>query len=159
MPSLRTYDSDSDYEQSSMPRLKGTRQKKSGGNKKPKKLLAIEDGRADDDDSNDSMPELQSVSDSSDGENDDDIFVSENDDVEESDDDETAYDSEDEEFYRTMLREAMDTAMAIPEFFDPKTTVPEFDALAEERKGNPFLKLLGSLRGEMTYSISQSYMH
>ena len=150
MPSLRTYSDDDDDEQPSMPRLKVTRQKRPGGNKKPKKLLAITDGRADDDDSDGSMPELQSVSDSS-GEDDDDIFVSENDEEEESDDDdETDYDSEDEELYRTMLREAMDTAMAIPEFFDPKTTVPEFDALAEERKGNPFLKLLGSLRGEMT---------
>jgi hypothetical protein len=155
MPSLRTYDSDSDYEQPSMPRLKGTRQKKSGGNKKPKKLLAIKDGRVNDDDSCSSMPSLQDVSDSS-GENDEDVFVSENDDEEESDDDddETDYDLEDDEFYRTMLREAMDTAMAIPEFFDPKTTVPEFDALAEERKENPFLKLLGSLRGEMTFRMS-----
>lgn len=159
MPSLRTYDSDSDGQQPSIPRRNGSGQKRTGG-KKPKKLLAIKDGRADDDDSDNSMPELQSVSDSS-GENDEDIFVSENDDEEESDDDddETDYDSEDEEFHRTMLREAMDAAMAIPEFFDPKSTVPEFDALAEERKGNPFLKILGSLRGEMTILYTQGYMH
>jgi hypothetical protein len=37
--------------------------------------------------------------------------------------------------------------MSIPEFSDAKTPIPEFDALAEERKDNPFLKLLGSLRG------------
>lgn len=132
-----------------MPLVKSTGQKRTGGKKKPKKLLTITDGRADDDDDG-SMPELQTVSDSS-GENDEDIFASENDEEEESDDDdESDYDSEEEEVYRTMLREAMDTAMAVPEFFDPKSTVPEFDALAEERKGNPFLKLLGSLRGKMT---------
>lgn len=154
MPNLRIYESDSDDEQLSMPLSKSTGQKRSGGKKKPKKLLAITDGRADDD-SNSSMPELQSVSDSSD-ENDEDIFVSENDEEEESDEeeDESDYDSEEEEVYRTMLREAMDTAMAIPDFFDPKSTVPEFDALAEERKGNPFLKLLGSLRGEMPADFS-----
>lgn len=150
IPSLRTYESDSDDERPSMPLLKSTGQKRTSGKKKPKKLLAITAGGADDD-SNASMPELQSVSDSSD-ENDEDIFVSENDEEEESDDDgdESDYDSEEEEVYRTMLREAMDTAMGIPDFFDPKSTVPEFDALAEERKGNPFLKLLGSLRGEMS---------
>ncbi|KAF8444599.1 hypothetical protein L210DRAFT_978319 [Boletus edulis BED1] len=150
MPSLRTYDSDSDDGKPSKPRLKAPGQRKTSGNKKPKKLLAITSGHTDDEDSNGSMPGLQSVSDSS-GDNDEDIFVSENDKEEESDDDdETDYDSEDEELYRIMLREAMDTAMAIPEFFDPKTNVSEFDALAEERKGNPFLKLLGSLRGKMT---------
>jgi len=134
-----------------MPRLRGPGQKRPGGNK-PRKLLAITDGH--DDDGYGSLPELLDVSDSS-GENDEDIYVSENDDEEESDDEEeTDYDSEDEEHYRTMLRDAMDTAMAIPEFFDPKTPVPEFDALAEERKGNPFLKLLGSLRGEMTMQYS-----
>ncbi|KAH0827858.1 hypothetical protein J3R83DRAFT_3485 [Lanmaoa asiatica] len=150
MPSLRTYNSDSDGEQPSRPLLKSTGQKRLVGKKKPKKLLAITDGRVVDNDSDGSMPELQSVSDSS-GESDEDIFVSENDEEEESDyDDETDYDSEEEELYRGMLREAMDTAMAIPEFFDPKTTVPDFDALAEERKGNPFLKLLGSLRGKIS---------
>lgn len=156
MPSLRSYDSDSDDEKP-MPCLKAAGQRRPGGNKKPKKLLEIEDGRADGDDGYGSMPGLQSVSDSS-GSNDEDFFVSEDDEEEESDDDnETDYDSEDEEHYRTMLREAMDAAMAIPEFFDPKTTVPEFDALAEERKGNPFLKLLGSLRGEMTILHSLRY--
>lgn len=49
----------------------------------------------------------------------------------------------------------MDTAMAIPEFFDAKTEVPEFEAIAEERKGNPFLKLLGSLRGRMFSSSAK----
>ncbi|KAG8213928.1 hypothetical protein J3R82DRAFT_10674 [Butyriboletus roseoflavus] len=137
MPSLRTYDSDSDGEQPSMPRLKSSGQKRVGGKNEQKKLLGITDGRGDDD--NGSMPELQS--DSSD--------FSGIDEEESEYDDESEYDSEEEERYRTMLREAMDTAMAIPEFFDPRSTVPDFDALAEERKANPFLKLLGSLRGEM----------
>ena len=145
MPSLRTYDSDSDGEQPSMPLLRTTG-KRAGGKKKQKKLLAITDGRADDD-SDPSMPDLQSVSDSSDCDGEGGV-TSESDEQEESDDDdESDYGSEEDEVYRTMLREAMDTAMAIPEFFDPKSTVLEFDALAEERKGNPFLKLLGSLRG------------
>lgn len=147
MPSLRTYDSNSDGERSSMPLVKNTGQKRTGGKRKPKKPLAITDGHGDDV-GNDSMPELQTVSDSS-GENDEDIHVSENDEEENDYDDESGYDSEEDEVHRTMEREAMDATMAIPEFFDPKSTVPDFDALVEERKGNPFLKLLGSLRGEM----------
>ncbi|KAF9227359.1 hypothetical protein BS17DRAFT_775364 [Gyrodon lividus] len=153
MPNLRTYESDSDNEGMSNSLVKSTGPKKNGVKKPQRKLLAITDGRAGDDESNGSMPDLQSVSDSSD-DTDEDLFVSGNDAEDSEDDhsdydDESDYDSEDEELYRTMLREAMDTAMAIPEFFDPKTAVPEFDALTEDRKGNPFLKLLGSLRGRM----------
>ncbi|KAG9316615.1 hypothetical protein JVU11DRAFT_2669 [Chiua virens] len=131
MPDLCAYDSDSDGEQPLMPRLKSTGHRRSSGRKKPKKFLAIKD--VEDDDNDSSMPELQSVSDSS-GESDEDIFVSDTDKKVESEyDDESDYDSEEEELYRTIT----------------KATVPEFDALAEERKGNPFLKLLGSLRGRM----------
>ena len=68
--------------------------------------------------------------------------------------DESGYDTDEEDMLRDMLREAMDTAMATPDFFDTKNDAPEFDALAEERKGNPFLKLLGSLRGKPTRSVS-----
>jgi len=42
--------------------------------------------------------------------------------------------------------------MENPDFFDPKADPKDFQAfreLAEERKGNPFLKLLGSLRGRV----------
>ncbi|KIJ67776.1 hypothetical protein HYDPIDRAFT_107270 [Hydnomerulius pinastri MD-312] len=152
MPNLRTYESGSDDEGVSKSLVKSKGSKRNGTKKPNKKLLAITDGRADDE-SDGSMPDLQSVSDSSD-ESDLDAFESEagGDDSEEDDsdwEDDSEYDSEEEELYRTMLREAMDTAMAIPEFFDPKTEVPEFEAFAEERKGNPFLKLLGSLRGRM----------
>lgn len=145
MPGLRTYESDSEGEQTSMPLLRSSGQKRIDGKNKPKKLLAITDGRGVDD-NDDSVPELRT---DSSGESDEDFSVSENDSEEIYHDDESEYDSEEEERYRTMLRDAMDTAMAIPEFFDPRLTVPDFDALAE-RKGNPFLKLLGSLRGEMT---------
>jgi hypothetical protein len=133
--------------------------KKGGGHKRPsKKMLAITDGRGDDE-SDGSMPELQSVSDSSD-ESDDDMIDSDQNFGDEDDDSdeygtESDYDSDEEEQYRNMLREAMDTAMAIPEFFDAKTEVPEFEAITEERKGNPFLKLLGSLRGRMFSSSAK----
>jgi hypothetical protein len=133
--------------------------KKGGGHKRPsKKMLAITDGRGDDE-SDGSMPELQSVSDSSDESEDDMIDSDQNFGDEDDDSDEygteSDYDSDEEEQYRNMLREAMDTAMAIPEFFDAKTEVPEFEAIAEERKGNPFLKLLGSLRGRMFSSSAK----
>ncbi|EGO00109.1 hypothetical protein SERLA73DRAFT_167949 [Serpula lacrymans var. lacrymans S7.3] len=126
---------------------KATRAKGSKG----RKLLAITDGPADDD-SDGSMPGLQSVSDST-GDSDnysdsdkEDMDIQDMD--EDDDDDESGYDSEEEAEYRDMIREAMDTAMGIPEFFDPNTPVPELDA-ADGKRGNPFLKLLGSLRGRM----------
>lgn len=117
--------------------------KKSGGTKKP---LAITNGSAEDSDS--SMPSLQTVSDSSE----DDVDYDDDDSADDEDDDyetdsESTYDTDEEDALRDMLREAMDTALTTPDFFDPKSTATEFDALAEERKSNPFLKLLGSLRG------------
>jgi len=165
VPLLPGYDSGSeDEDEDSFSLVKSKGRKRRGPPKRPpKKLLAITDGRVDDE-NDDSMPELQSVSDSSD-ESDDVIRDSDGmvDDDDNSDESETesGYNTDEEEQYRTMLREAMDTAMAIPEFFDAKTEVPEFDAMAEERKNNPFLKLLGSLRGcvatptvyALTYSV------
>ncbi|KAH7888698.1 hypothetical protein F5I97DRAFT_1802780 [Phlebopus sp. FC_14] len=150
--SSNAYSSSSDDERLSRSLVKSRRTKKNGTKGPQKKLLAITDGRADDE-SDGSMPELQSVSDSSE-DSDEEHFgsddASDEDDEDDSDyDDESDYDSDEEEQYRAMLRVAMDTAMAIPEFFDPKTAVPEFEAMVEERKGNPFLKLLGSLRGRM----------
>ncbi|OAX37405.1 hypothetical protein K503DRAFT_850462 [Rhizopogon vinicolor AM-OR11-026] len=152
VPHLSGYDSESDNENSSsLIKSKGGQRRRGPPKRPPKKMLAITDGRVDDE-SDGSMPELQSVSDSSD-ESDDDIQDSDNfgdyDDDSDEYETESGYDTDEEEQYRTMLREAMDTAMAIPEFFDAKTEVPEFEAMAEERKGNPFLKLLGSLRGRM----------
>ena len=110
-----------------------------GGKKKP---LAITDGN----DSDDSMPSLQTVSDSSDEEDeeadDDDDFDDDDEDSDGSED----YDTDEEDELRDWLREAMDTAVASSDFYG-RGPAPDFDTLAEERKGNPFLKILGSLRG------------
>ncbi|KAG1878280.1 hypothetical protein F4604DRAFT_1923849 [Suillus subluteus] len=159
VPHFAGHDSDSDDAGNlDLIPVKSKGGKKGGGHKRPsKKMLAITDGRGDDD-SDGSMPELQSVSDSD--ESDDDMIDSDQNFGDEDDDSdeygtESEYDSDEEEQYRNMLREAMDTAMAIPEFFDAKTEVPEFEAIAEERKGNPFLKLLGSLRGRMFSSSAK----
>jgi hypothetical protein len=160
VPHLAGYDSDSDNgDSSSLVKSKG-RRRRGPLKRPPKKMLAITDGRTDYD-SDGSMPSLQSVSDSDESE--EDILDSDNIGYEDDDSDEyeteSGYDTDEEELYRTMLREAMDTAMAIPEFFDAKTEVPEFEAMAEERKGNPFLKLLGSLRGwlaPMVYAFAYS---
>ncbi len=98
-----------------------------------------------------SMPSLQTVSDSSDeatdfdsdfGDDDDD-----NDDEGSEDETDSDYDTDDEDQLREMFREAMDTAAAAPDFYDPRAEAADFDALAEDRQGNPFIKLLGSLRG------------
>ncbi|KAG1746133.1 hypothetical protein EDB19DRAFT_1894277 [Suillus lakei] len=142
VPHLAGHDSDSDDGGNlGLMHVKNKGGKKSGGHKRPsKKMLAITDGRGDDE-SDGSMPELQILG----------MKTTDSDEYET----ESEYDSDEEEQYRNMLREAMDTAMAIPEFFDAKTEVPEFQAMAEERKGNPFLKLLGSLRGRMFSSSAK----
>jgi len=145
VPSFPMSDYDSGSEDATTALVKNSR--KNGLKKQQRKLLAITDGRSDD--SYDDMPGLRSVSDTSDEsdtdyDTDDDEGGNEEDD---DDDDETAYDPEEEEVYRNFLREAMDAAMAIPEFSDRNAHVPEFDAMAEECKENPFLKLLSSLRG------------
>jgi len=158
VPYLAGYDSESDNEgSSSLVKSKGGK-RRSPPKRPPKKMLAITDGRVDDE-SDDSMPSLQSLSDSDESE--DDMLDLDNFDDDDDSDDETesGYDTDEEEQYRTMLREAMDTAMAIPEFFDAKTEIPEFEAMAEERKGNPFLKLLGSLRGWVISSCGQSFTY
>jgi hypothetical protein len=159
IPHLSGYDSESDNGDSSTLIKSQGRRKRGAPKRPPKKMLAITDGRADESDG--SMPSLQSVSDSS-GDSDDDILDSDDfDDDDDSDEYETesGYDTDEEEQYRAMLREAMDAAMAIPEFFDAKTEVPEFEAMAEERKGNPFLKLLGSLRGRVTSFHGRSFTY
>lgn len=126
----------------------GKRGKSAGGKRKP---LAIMD--RDGDESDGSMPSLQTVSESDeeddytdDDDDDDDRYSNFDDDSEgDSEDD---YDTDEEDELRDLLREAMDAAVASGDFFESKANpAPSFDALAEERKGNPFLKLLGSLRG------------
>lgn len=61
--------------------------------------------------------------------------------------DEDDWDTEDEDGVNEDYREMMKVGMEHPDFLDPRVPIPEFDKYAEERKGNPFLKLLGSLRG------------
>ncbi|OBZ71054.1 GTPase-activating protein gyp1 [Grifola frondosa] len=134
-------------DQSALVPVKG-KNKGSTSGRPAGKLLAIRNG----DESDDSMPSLRSVSDYSDGEDDESsYFDSEEDKDDDSDEDEaeSEYDTDEEDTMRDLLREAMDAAMASPDFFDPSSAAPDFDALAEERRGNPFLKLLGSLRGRM----------
>ena len=123
-----------------------------------KKRLAISNRPANEDESDGSMPGLQTASSS--GEDSDVGKDDDSDDDDDDDDEDSDYESEyDEEFedeMREMRREAMDIAAAIPEFFDPAKPLPdEFKNLKEERKGNPFLKLLGSLRGMVLSSPSR----
>jgi hypothetical protein len=115
-----------------------------------KKPLAItNDSHGDDTDG--SMPGLQSVSNSSEEEMDqddgsDDAGDDHGDDYDDALSDESGYDTEEEDELRDKLREAMDIAHEAA-FFDSSGAAAEVDLFAEERKGNPFLKLLGSLRG------------
>lgn len=143
---LATFVFESEEDDAVRSLVKSKYPRKNAAKKPQKKVLAITDGR-DDGVDNDSMPELQSVSDSS-AETDE---YTDSDEPEEVDDEdyESEYESEEEDVYRIMLREAMDAALAIPEFFDPNANVPDFETMAEEHKENPFLKLLSSLRGRM----------
>lgn len=65
-------------------------------------------------------------------------------DNDEYDDAESEYDTEEEFELRGMLREAMDAFHEMPE---DRPGYQGMGTYAEERKKNPFLKLLGSLRG------------
>lgn len=102
-------------------------------------LEAVSNTSEEDDDEHtdtaDSMPDLQEVSNS-------DEYTSE------EDDDEDKEDEEDGD-YEDRIREMVDEAKYIADIFDAGDNIPsEFDHfLQEDRKGNPFLKLLGSLRG------------
>ncbi|KAF9010573.1 hypothetical protein BDQ17DRAFT_1346459 [Cyathus striatus] len=72
-----------------------------------------------------------------------------NSDSEEEDSEDEGYDTEQEDEIRDLLREAMDTAHEA-DWFESSNAPAEIDPfLQEDRKGNPFLKLLGSLRGRM----------
>jgi hypothetical protein len=120
--------------------------------KKGSRRLAITSG--DGFGSADSMPALQSVSNT---EEDDDGY---DDDEDEDEDDyeygnrdadgypDNGYDTEEEDEIREMVKEAVFIARE-GDFFDAGDNIPpEIDPfLQEDRKGNPFLKLLGSLRG------------
>ena len=41
----------------------------------------------------------------------------------------------------------MDIVTADPDYVNPRSNAPEFAEMAQDKKDNPFLKLLGSLRG------------
>ena len=109
-----------------------------------KHTLAITDGKADDsDDAYASLPELLNASDSSA----DHVIDSDSESDEDPEDlDGSGYNTEDEDELRDLLREAMDIAHESG-FLDPTNSTPDPGAYGEERKSNPFLKLLGSLRG------------
>ena len=96
------------------------------------------------------MPSLMTVSDSTDMEEKDDLSSDDDDDDdsdEESDYDDEEYDEDEEDHLREMLREAMDMAAADPDFYNPRSEAVYFKEVAEEKQGNAFIKLLGSLRG------------
>ena len=116
---------------------------KQGGKSGTKKPLAITSGYA----SDGSMPSLQTVSDSSD--EDIDFDSDEEDSDEEYETDEGSdYDEELEEELRERLREAMDMAQADPDFHNPRVQAKDFEEMASYKQDNPFVKLLGSLRGK-----------
>lgn len=93
--------------------------------------------------SDDEMPELQSVSQSSEDDRDTESGWESGGDSWDEDD----WETEDEEGMNEHFREMMKVGMDHPDFLDPRVPIPEFDKYSEERKDNPFLKLLGSLRG------------
>ncbi|KAF9263366.1 hypothetical protein L218DRAFT_959393 [Marasmius fiardii PR-910] len=111
--------------------------------KRPKKVLAITNN----DESDDSMPPLQSVSDTEESEDDSDTDDSDSGD--EVEDDESGYDTDEEDELRELYKEAMDAVHAVD--WNSPTDEPETDY----REGNPFLKLLGSLRGRMFQSSAK----
>ena len=110
--------------------------------KKPSKRLAITNGYTDD---SDELPELQSTSHSS-GESEDEDDSDEDED-EGPDSCESGYDTDQEDEWREMVREAIDIAHEADWLHSVKVDggIDPFDQ--DDRKGNPFLKLLGSLRG------------
>ena len=120
---------------------------KSGG----KKRLAITSG----DVSDGSMPSLQTVSDSSEDTGSmDESEGGEEFGEDESDDEDSDFDEEFEDHIRDMVREAMDIAQADPDFNDPRAQASVFEDMSADKKDNPFLKLLGSLRGVVANSFS-----
>ena len=112
------------------------------GSKGASKKLAITDGN----ESDNSMPSLQTVSDSSDDE-DYDNSSSEEEESDEDSDEDSEYDEEEEDRLRDMWREAMDIVAADETYADPRSDAPDFQQAAADKKENPFIKLLGGLRG------------
>jgi len=119
---------------------------KKGNKKKPKEPLRVTNAGHVPTDSD--MPALQSLSgtDNTDDDDDDDEFPLDED--EDDDDDESGYNTEEEDEIRELLREAMDTAHEA-DWLSGSNLPKEIDPFEDDRKGNPFLKLLGSLRGNL----------
>ena len=116
-----------------------------GGKKKSNKPLALTN---EEDDDNASMPSLESVSDTSDDFTEEES--EEESEEEEEDSDDSDYDTDEEDEMRQMFREAMDEYHQNPDFFDPTKEIDE-GITPEDRKGNPFMKLLGNLRGKFCF--------
>lgn len=103
-----------------------------------KKPLTI---KANGEESDSSMPPLVPVSDSEEevddtDSSDDSIFSS--DDINDDGNDDEAYDTEEEEELKKLFREAMDFKTVVADELDPEET---------SKSQNPFLKLLGNLKG------------
>ena len=121
--------------------------KKKGTKKKPKEPLRLANGSHVSTDSD--MPPLQSLSGTDDAEDDDDDDFP----LDQGDDDDASgYNTEEEDEMRDLVREAMDVAHE-SDWASNSHLPKEIDTFEQEdRKGNPFLKLLGSLRGNTTVS-------
>lgn len=91
------------------------------------------------------MPELQTMSNSSDEYSSEDDSVSEADYIE-SDSDDSGYDTEEEDEIRELLREAMDIAHE-KAWFNPINVNVEIRKISEAQDANPFLSLLSSMKG------------
>ena len=122
-----------------------------------KKRLAITNGE-DGYESNSSMPGLLDVSNSEEEDEEDEsagLSTDDEDDEDysddEDDDESDEYDEDDEEELRHMFREAMNTYNENPDIID------DVDKYAEERKKNPFLKLLGALKGSYSSYLLTSH--
>lgn len=98
--------------------------------------------------SGDSMPALQSISNSSENDSDSEEESEEEDEDDWASEDE-GYDEEQEDRIRELLREAMDAAHEVDWFEGADAAkTNELDPLkADTKRGNPFMNLLGSLRG------------
>ena len=107
-----------------------------------KKLLAITDGYESD---SLSLPSLATVSDSSD--EDIDLYSDEDDASEYESDTESEFDAELKAATREQLRQAWDMAQADPDFHNPRVQANHFEEIAAAKMDNPFVRLLGSLRG------------
>ncbi|KAJ3558020.1 hypothetical protein NM688_g1154 [Phlebia brevispora] len=114
---------------------------KKNGKKKP---LALTDGN----DSDTSMPSLQTVSDSSD-DSEVDESASESEESDEESDTDSEYDEDEEDRIREYWREAMDIVTADNDYSNPRSQATEFEQAMSEKKDNPFLKILGGLRGKL----------